>query len=201
MQHPVVGSEEGKEERAVPGMTDLGNVCKHIARYNVALLYAHQRSVFDAACGCGYGSFLLGTVARSVRAVDISPAAIEYAQQNFAHPAVQYECGDVVNLQGSAEMIISFETIEHLEDPRAFEDMLLRCLAPQGCVIYSLPLNESPGDNPYHRHTFTYEQARSVFPRLKLRDEQIQHGINFYPPRQVPLRERWLAYIGVAQRE
>jgi len=196
----VVGSEEGKEERAVPGITDLGNVCKHIARYNLSLLYADKKRVLDAACGSGYGSFLVSTVATSVVAVDIASPAIEYAKKHYASPKIDHRLGDAASIQCDVELVVSFETIEHIQNISEFEEMIYRCLTPGGKIIYSLPLNEQPGFNPYHRHVFTFDTARKIFPRFAVREELIQHGINFYSPKQLPLTQPWLAYIGVAEK-
>ena len=200
MQKPVVGSHEGKEERAVPGLTDLGNVCKHICRYNYALLHCQGKTVIDAACGSGYGSFLLGMVAQAVTGADISPEAVQYAREKFDAPHIDYRVQDVTTLDQGADVIVSFETVEHLDNLAAFEAMALRCLVPGGLLIYSVPLNETKGFNPYHKHLFNFESARSAFPNFVRLEEAIQHGINFYPPNALPLHLPWLAYLGVYQR-
>ncbi len=46
------------EERVTPGKTSVSNVCKHIARYNLAQYYTQGKKVLDAACG------VLGVFAR-----------------------------------------------------------------------------------------------------------------------------------------
>ncbi len=200
MQDPVIGTEEGKEERAVPGLTDLGNVCKHIARYNLALLRCEKKQVIDTACGSGYGSFILAMVAQSVLAVDCSTAAIEYARKHYSSPKIQHRVSDLYALTDECDVLVSFETVEHLPDLARYEEMVFRCLRSGGFLVYSVPLNETKGFNPYHKQLFTFESARNAFPSLTRREELIQHGINFYPPAGIPLHRPWLAYIGIYQK-
>ena len=45
-----------------------------------------------------------------------------------------------------------------------FTDMLDRNLRPGGVVIYSLPLDEKPGEHPHHKQTFTFQEAKEMAP-------------------------------------
>ena len=118
---PVIGAMEIGEERAVPGLTDLGNVCLHIARYNFALLYCDKKKVVDAACGSGYGSSILSLVAAHVTGIDISESAISYANTRFSLANGEYKLGDLSDMKEEADVIVSFETTEHLPDLQKWE--------------------------------------------------------------------------------
>jgi len=196
----VIGSKDEGEERAVPGMTDLGNVVKHIARYNIALLYAQGKEVVDAACGSGYGSLLLSMVASRVTGIDCSPEACAYAREHFSSPKVTYKEQDLLQMDEMVDLVVSFETTEHLKDLRLWEERVHKSLKPGGLFVFSVPLNEAEGFNPYHLQRFTLESARTIFASLKLVDELIQQGVNFYQPKTIATDQPYLAYIGIRQK-
>jgi 2-polyprenyl-3-methyl-5-hydroxy-6-metoxy-1,4-benzoquinol methylase len=88
----------------------------HVARYEFAKSRV-SGYVLDAACGVGYGSYLLSDVA-DVTGVDIEQEAIEYARTHYAGP--NYYVGDIEksSVGKGYDWIVSFETIEHLKDPK-----------------------------------------------------------------------------------
>ena len=53
---------------------------EHWHRYAFAMPLAKDRRLLDAACGEGYGSNLLASVARGVVGVDISAQAVGHAR-------------------------------------------------------------------------------------------------------------------------
>ncbi len=67
----------------------------------------------------------------------------------------------------SADVVISFETLEHIADPRAFVAQAERVLSPGGRFICSVPnqwLDESGRDpNPYHLHVFDLPRLLALF--------------------------------------
>src|SRR6202048_3917604 len=70
-------------ERFLPACT--GEIAyEHWHRYAFARRFAAGKRVLDAACGEGYGSALLGTVAESVAGVDIAASAIAHATERYA---------------------------------------------------------------------------------------------------------------------
>jgi 2-polyprenyl-3-methyl-5-hydroxy-6-metoxy-1,4-benzoquinol methylase len=91
---------------------------KHVERYRFAQKYCTNKNVLDAACGCGYGSNILSQNARSILAVDISNDAIDYAKNHWNRQNISFKTcdlnSDISNL-GKFDVIVSFETIEHLD--------------------------------------------------------------------------------------
>ena len=96
---------------------------QHLARYEFAKKFASGKRVLDIACGSGYGSGELREAgARYVLGVDISDKAVEYAKAHYANSEVGFTVGSAENLSshGKFDLVVSFETIEHLEDPEIF---------------------------------------------------------------------------------
>lgn len=133
-------------------------VAEHLHRYALALPLAAGKRVLDVASGEGYGSALLGTRAARVLGLDRSPSAVAHATQRYAGPAVRFIRADAASLpcrDAAFDLVVSFETIEHLH---AQEDMLAeirRVLAPDGLLVMSSPERANHGDkdgyvNEYH---------------------------------------------------
>jgi SAM-dependent methyltransferase len=155
-------------ERIVPDDEPPGIVALHLKRYLFAGPYCAGKTVLDAACGTGYGSAELARGASSVLGVDADEGAIAYAQARYAGGNVAFEVMDVSSLaldDISIDVVVSFETIEHLDDRDAFLREVTRVLRPSGTFIVSTPAarrtTERP-DNPFHR----VEYSRDDFVRL-----------------------------------
>ncbi|MEO6566554.1 MAG: class I SAM-dependent methyltransferase [Casimicrobiaceae bacterium] len=131
---------------------------EHWHRYVVTAPLAAGKRVLDAAAGEGYGSFLLARDAASVLGVDVSAAAVEHAQQRYARPNLRFVAASVVALplpDASVDLIVSFETIEHLGAQAPMLAEFRRVLAADGVLVISSPnrpvYNEGGGiDNHYH---------------------------------------------------
>lgn len=128
------------------------------ARYRFACGFVAGRTVLDVACGSGYGCRLLAEAggARQVVGADVSDAAIAQAR-TFARRSVSFvrSSGAPLAFRDAVfDAIVSLETIEHVEDPRALLREFRRVLRPGGTAVISTPLNESPGrlrpGNPFH---------------------------------------------------
>ena len=120
-----------------------------IIRYQWACDYIrHGDSVLDVACGLGYGSYVIRHLseAKSVTGIDDAEYAIDYAKANFAtlDPNLTYQQGFMPDFlrqfpDGSFDTIISFETLEHVQDSEALLNEFHRLLSPGGRVVVSVP--------------------------------------------------------------
>jgi SAM-dependent methyltransferase len=148
----------------------------HVVRYMLAAELVRQGDrVIDAACGLGYGSALVYDCRRaaSVLGIDSSAFAIDYGNAIFGirRPGLQFTQDDVHSIarlpQHSADVVISFETLEHIEDPRVFVAEAERALKPGGRLICSVPnrwVDESGRDpNPHHMHVFDLPMLLDLF--------------------------------------
>jgi SAM-dependent methyltransferase len=131
---------------------------EHWHRYAAVAPLAAGRRVLDAACGEGYGSYLLARAAAQVTGVDIDAETIDHAQRRYAQPNLRYTHGSVTALplaQASVDLIVSFETIEHLAAQREMLAEFRRVLSDAGALILSSPnrpvYNETGGvANHFH---------------------------------------------------
>src|SRR5262249_41172258 len=115
---------------------------EHWHRYCIAQPLATGLSVLDAACGEGYGSFLLAQTAREVVGIDIAAEAIAHAQSRYAAPNLRYVEGSCTALplaDASVDLVISFETIEHLQQQSEMLAEFRRVLTPGGVLVISSP--------------------------------------------------------------
>ena len=172
------------DERVEPGVTEITNVVKHIARYNHALAYAKGYTL-DAACGTGYGTFLLSQVVSYATGIDIDEESIKKAKKNYKKydsDNIDFKLEDLSTIckHDKYDTIVSFETIEHISDTHNFEQFVYKSLKKGGIFIYSVPLFEKPHENPYHKSVYTVEKARTIMADLPIIREYYQAGINFY---------------------
>lgn len=137
----------------------------HLNRYFLAKSYCKDKRVLDISCGEGYGSYLLSIWgAKEVVGVDISEETIAKDQQNFERDNLKYICHDAMNLDmfedNYFDMVVSFETIEHLTDPKKYLEEIKRVSKDNPIIIISCPNDHFyyPTDsesNPYHIRKYT----------------------------------------------
>ena len=103
-----------------------------------------QGAVLDLACGIGYGSRELKKFSGMTHytGVDVSSEAIKYARLNYSDNKTVFFEADGLNIEFDSEsfdVILTFETLEHIEN---YEDMVTRFaswLKPNGLLIGSVP--------------------------------------------------------------
>ncbi len=148
---------------------------EHWHRYAVVTPLAAGKRVLDAACGEGYGSHLLAQTAAAVTGVDLSSDAVEHATRRYGRGNLQFVAASVTRLplaDASVDLVVSFETIEHLQEQQQMLAEFRRVLDPRGALIISSPnrpvYNESGGvANDYHvRELDRDELAQLLDPRF-----------------------------------
>ncbi len=163
-------------ERVVPGSPGHSEhlVREHLKRYEFAAELVGGLRVLDVACGSGYGTQLLAARAASVVGVDIEPAAVAYARERYSGSNLAFDVADAHTLDGFAndsfDAVVSFETIEHLPDYRAYLAAVRRVLRPGGTYVVSTPDTKFTEKaklppalaNPYHIHEFEREELRGL---------------------------------------
>ncbi|MBI3664815.1 MAG: glycosyltransferase [Acidobacteria bacterium] len=161
----------GAEERFWPLRSRKGLTSgDHFARYLFAAGYCAGKRVLDIACGTGYGSYILKTLGASeVVGVDYNRAVIDVARRAYSAPGIHFLTGDAAALRLAGEpfeVVVSFETLEHLADPDAFLETIRRHLAPDGLFIVSCPHDaRSSWVSSFHVQHYTYPEFRAVVAR------------------------------------
>lgn len=131
---------------------------EHLHRYCLARDLAVDCDVLDVASGEGYGAALLAAVARSVTGVEIDQASVAHAQGSYPATNLRFLCGDAGSLplpDSCMDLVVSFETVEHVANIPRFIDEIMRVLRPDGLLVMSTPdrtVYSAPGTdpNPYH---------------------------------------------------
>lgn len=148
----------------------------HLSIYTFFARFCRGLRVLDAGCGTGYGSaYLARAGAASVLGVDINAKSLNYARKTYRLDSLTFELGDLQHLQlpeSTFDLIVSSNTLEHLEDPEQLLTRMHRWLAPTGQVIVVIPpiidelSLEDNRKNPFHRSNFYVHDWIALFERL-----------------------------------
>lgn len=160
-EHRILDEAVGNEgERCVPSWTPFKYLAEHYARYALACARCNGEDVLDVACGTGYGTAaLLSAGARSVIGLDIDEQAVEHAKTRYGVNAIVGDCKSLPFEDGCFGMVVSFETIEHVDDAGRFLAELHRVLKDDGLVFLSTPnAVVRSGSNPHHVREWTREE-------------------------------------------
>jgi len=130
-------------ERVVPGKTPQTIYDEHIYRYIFAASLAENKVVLDVACGTGYGAGFMAEKASKVVGADISLEAVDYAAERFCKDnKAGFVCADAIRLpfvDNAFDIVVSFETIEHIRQCRKFLAECRRVLKANGLLVCSTP--------------------------------------------------------------
>lgn len=139
---------------------------EHLVRYVSAKLLVKDKVVLDIASGSGYGTASLAESAKKIYGVDVSPEAIAYAKEHYSRKNIQYLLGDGSHIpleDSSVDIVVSFETIEHIEDYRTFMSEVKRVLRRDGIFLLSTPNDiEFAEGNHFHVHEFNHDELKKL---------------------------------------
>jgi 2-polyprenyl-3-methyl-5-hydroxy-6-metoxy-1,4-benzoquinol methylase len=184
-------------ERVIPEKMDPlnGMLLEHLARYYFAIELVEGR-ILDLACGTGYGSKIIAKAKKSVLkeiiAVDNDEATLNYARAKHYHPLIQYKKMDAEDTDlpaklGTFDVIISFETLEHLTQENVFMNNLYHMLKPGGTLIISTPFGAGRGiqsNEPFHVHQLTEAEFIALFVDYKEKEFYHQRSVLVEPKRE-----------------
>ncbi len=165
-------------ERMVPCQSDAATELYHWQRYLYFRPWYEGKKVIDAASGEGYGTNFAANYASEALGLDISGEAVRHASERY--PRAKFDIRDVTAFDYSdADVVMSFETIEHVPDPTALLEAYGKC---QGQIVISTPNRKthSPGNslsdkplNSFHTIEWTpnefAELVRATFPDRQVR--------------------------------
>jgi 2-polyprenyl-3-methyl-5-hydroxy-6-metoxy-1,4-benzoquinol methylase len=140
---------------------------RHVERYALLRQFA-KGVVCDAACGCGYGSYLLSTNpdVDVVIGLDSDPNIITFAQAEYSTSKTEfYEAGiqEWVSPK-KIDMLVSVETIEHISDRNVLADFCDRNSINN--VILTYPSKKTTHYNPFHLYDFKLQDILDIFSKF-----------------------------------
>ncbi len=159
---------EDDGERMIPEFHhDAVVYAEHMVRYLFASRFVEGKTVLDVASGVGYGSDMLKAAgAAQVIGVDRSSDAVAYGATHHATSQPDYliaSAEELPLLDGLFDVVVSFETIEHVPDHHRFLTEVKRVLHPGGLFLVSTP-NKGIyiGGNPFHTKEFTFTEFEGL---------------------------------------
>lgn len=139
---------------------------EHRGRYWWAAQLAAGRDVLDAACGTGYGAAILADAgAASVSGIDLDPDAVAEARRACGERA-EIVVGDVRTLpfdDASFDLVVCWETIEHVAEGDRVVAEFRRVLRPDGLLLISSPNPDVyPAGNEHHVHEYRPDELLAL---------------------------------------
>jgi 2-polyprenyl-3-methyl-5-hydroxy-6-metoxy-1,4-benzoquinol methylase len=142
---------------------------RHLVVYEWITARIAGKRVVDMACGEGYGSDLMASVAASVVGVDANPEAHEHARLRYERPNLRFVRDLVQSFSEPCDAVVFLQTIEHVEDAGAILGHFRSMLAPGGVAFVSTPnlLTLAPpgaekSDNPWHVKEYREAEFREL---------------------------------------
>lgn len=173
----------GKAERWVNGFMTKIVENEHIDRYNFILNYVKNKSILDIACGCGYGSYMMLKFghAGSVCGVDIDENAIKYGNYRYHDKNIQrFACNALeFNYNKNFDIIVSFETIEHVANYEGLINKFYDLLDINGILFISTPISKYTTKiplNSFHEIEWNFFDFHKLFSnKFKIEDIFLQN--------------------------
>jgi SAM-dependent methyltransferase len=183
-------------ERTIPGLAEENYwFRRHEVVYERLAGRCAGRDVLEAGCGEGYGADLIADVARKVIGLDYDESAVAHVRARY--PRVDMRHGNLASLplpDGTVDVVVNFQVIEHLWDQGQFAAECLRVLRPGGVLLMSTPnrITFSPGRdtpiNPFHTRELNADEMTELLTAAGFSIEAML-GV-FHGPRLVELDER-----------
>jgi SAM-dependent methyltransferase len=117
----------------------------HLATYDFARPFLQGRRVLDFGCGTGYGTHRVALGCASIVGVDVSGEAISFAGRRYRadnlsfHEIVPVEEAPLPFADGSFDVVLSFQVIEHAPDALLYLAEAKRVLTEDGLLILATP--------------------------------------------------------------
>ncbi len=137
--------------------------------------------IIDCACGTGYGIDFLNRAETEIIGVDIDFEACQYAaKRNGGNLIVQADARKLPFKNEVCDVVVSFETLEHVSLPEEIVSEFSRVIANQGLLIASTPeritlqaqsyRNHEKTFNPFHLAEMSSTELTSALKKNKLHD-------------------------------
>lgn len=166
---------------------------EHESRYMFASHEVEGKRVLDVACGSGVGFPYLAERAATVVGCDVSAAALVQARRVDGRALLVQGSGTALPLSSeSVDVVTSFETLEHLDNPAVFLAEVARVLVPDGTLLLSTPngrftQRDEKGrpSNPFHVDEYSTRElvslAREQFDQVEVMGQRVSPRFGVCP--------------------
>ncbi|MCX7954406.1 MAG: class I SAM-dependent methyltransferase [Bacteroidales bacterium] len=144
-------------------------VSEHVHRYIFASNFVKEKITLDIACGSGYGTSYLAKHAKYVYGIDIDSETINENKKIYKEKNIQFIHADAHNIpldNESIDVVVSFETIEHLYNANLFLKEIKRVLKKEGMLLISTPNKKNSEENniknDYHIREYYEHEFRNL---------------------------------------
>jgi len=146
---------------------------RHLAAYEYAATLVAGRRVLDAGCGEGFGTQNLAAAATEVVGIDYSQEAVDTCRRLWcdgSRPNLRFERVDLTRAAEDSrhfDVVLSFQVIEHIAEPRPFLRALAQRLAPGGILVLTTPNRlRSASENPFHLREYVRSELHDELSAL-----------------------------------
>jgi 2-polyprenyl-3-methyl-5-hydroxy-6-metoxy-1,4-benzoquinol methylase len=117
---------------------DLNERCMHWMRTVLKYRLPPARTL---ELGCAHGGFvaLMHWAGFDATGLEVSPSLVEYAKSTFGIPMLTGMIEKQDLEPGSLDLILHFDVLEHLPDPRGTMERCMELLTPDGSIILQTP--------------------------------------------------------------
>lgn len=155
----------------------------HILRYNLVCSFIKDNLLYkntigaDIFCGNGYGSYLVASTLKNTTllSIDASEEAIKLAKKyySFEDKIIYKNKFFPFKLEKNKyDYIISFESIEHIENDIKFIETLILSIKNNGYLFLSTPNEEimslKKNPNKFHYRHYTQNEISNIFEKYNL---------------------------------
>lgn len=163
---------------------DLSGIRKdHVYRYELACAFIKAKFAnkniigADIFCGNGYGSFIIANNISTIclLSIDASREAIQLAKKHYSvKDRIEYQTRffPFVLQKDTYDLIISFESIEHVKDDNAFIETLVYAIKDGGYLFLSTPNDEilslEKNPNKFHYKHYTSHIINNICEKYHL---------------------------------
>jgi 2-polyprenyl-3-methyl-5-hydroxy-6-metoxy-1,4-benzoquinol methylase len=164
-------------ERMVPGKSHWRTELQHQVRYRYFAPLTRDKTILDAGCGVGYGTYILARQGALVHGVDRDGDSITHGIARYGRRNVTFQRSDLLEMRDTAryERICTFGVLEQAECDRTLLQALCRVLEDDGIIILSSSNGEGNSSihnpqpaNPFQKRAYRLgeliDTLRSFFP-------------------------------------
>ena len=124
--------------------------------------------ILDVACGTGYGSYYISDKAKKVIGIDVSSKAIDFCKKKYKRDNLiflQMDCTDLKFDDNTFDIVISQDTIEHVQEDKKVLSEVKRILRHNGTFIVFTPHSQRHNEKPANVHHIR-EYSKDSFEEL-----------------------------------